>query len=151
MEHIKESYTWDYYHTLVSELRKKITPCPNIIIGIGKGGLVPGIILAENYGCTLINYGVRSYNGRHNNEIVEYQAVQNFEVLRDANILIVDDIADTGNTFNYVVQKFKKNFCENLTTASVFYKPKSTFKPDYFAREMSNSTWIVQPWETPDL
>ena len=143
----KMFYTWDYYHTLVGELRKKISPAPNIIVGIGKGGLIPGVILAESFECTLLNYGVRSYNGYSKENVVEYQPIEDFNVLRDANVLIVDDIADTGTTFAYAVKKFRKNFCERITTASVFYKPKSEFKPDHIALETSNDIWIVQPWE----
>lgn len=144
---LKKFYSWENYHKLVLELRKHITPAPNIIIGIGKGGLMPGIILAEEFECTLLNCGLRSYEGRTNGNIVEYQEINNFDVLRDANVLIVDDIADTGNTFKYLVHKFRKNFCERLVTASVFYKPHSVFKPDFIAEETPNDVWIVQPWE----
>jgi hypoxanthine phosphoribosyltransferase len=143
----KEYFSWEYYHTLVNELCKQIEPTPNIIVGIGKGGLVPGIILAETFECTLLNYGLRSYEGQNSSKIIEYQPIQNFDAMKDANVLIVDDIADTGNTFEHVVSQFKKNNCKNITTASVFYKPKSKFKPDCIAREMENDIWIVQPWE----
>lgn len=143
----KEVYSWEFYHHLVLELKKQITPAPNFIIGIGKGGLMPGIILAEQFECTLVNFGLRSYSGTFRDNIQEYQTLQHFEVLRDSNILIVDDIADTGSTFEYAVKKVKDNFCERITTASVFYKPKSIFKPDFIAREVPNDTWIVQPWE----
>lgn len=143
----KQNFSWSSYSDFVLELRKQITPAPNIIVGIGKGGLIPGVMLAEQFECTLVNYGLRSYNGYENTNIVEYQPIQNFESLRDANILIVDDIADTGNTFKYAVKKFKDNFCESVTTASIFYKPKSSFKPDYIVQEVSDETWIVQPWE----
>jgi xanthine phosphoribosyltransferase len=39
---------------------------------------------------------------------------------------------------------------QNLTTAIIksavlFYKPTSTFKPDYYAQETTE--WIVFPWE----
>jgi hypoxanthine phosphoribosyltransferase len=143
----KERYSWEFYHTLVLELAKQIKTTPNIIIGIGKGGLIPGVILAEKFECTLLNYGLRSYNGFTNTKVSEYQKITEFESLKQANILIVDDIADTGNTFKHVVDVFSKISCNSLNTACVFYKPQSSFKPNCIAREMPNDIWIVQPWE----
>jgi len=143
----KQHYNWDKFHQLVGEIKNKINCTPNIIVSIGKGGSIPGVILAEMFECNNLNLGLRSYKGETRGEIHEYQSIKCFEGLRDANILIVDDIADSGETFKYAVNKFKGNGCERVETASVFYKPCSKFKPNYFAEEVESSTWIVQPWE----
>jgi hypoxanthine phosphoribosyltransferase len=143
----KQHYSWDHFHTLVGEVKKKIKTAPNIIVSIGKGGSIPGVILAEEFECTNLNLGLRSYKGKTRGGIHEYQGIKCFDGLKDANILIVDDIADSGETLTYAVSKFKGNGCERLQTASVFYKPCSKFKPDYFAEEVEETTWIVQPWE----
>jgi len=52
--------------------------------------------------------------------------------------LIVDDIADTGLTLTSY---------KNFKIATVYYKPRSKIKPDYYVREVNNSDWIVFPWE----
>lgn len=143
----KVFYSWEHFHTLVSEIKKKVQTTPNIIVSIGKGGSIPGVILAEMFECTNLNLGLRSYKGETRGDIHEYQSIKCFEGLRDANILIVDDIADSGETFKYAVKKFLGNGCERVQTASVFYKPCSKFKPDYYAEEVDETTWIVQPWE----
>lgn len=148
----KQYYSWEHFHTLVREVKKKIKVTPNIIISIGKGGSIPGVILAEEFECTNLNLGLRSYKGKTRGEIHEYQSIKCFDGLRDANILIVDDIADSGETFEYARRKFTGNGCERVQTASVFYKPCSKFKPDYYAEEVEEDTWIIQPWEsTEDL
>lgn len=144
----KQFYSWEYYHTLVNELKKKIEVTPNIIVSIGKGGSIPGVILAEIFQCTNLNLGLRSYEGSARGEIHEYQGIKCFEGLRDVNILIVDDIADSGETFKYAVKKFIGNGCERVQTASVFYKTCSKFKPDYYVEKVNEDTWIVQPWES---
>jgi hypoxanthine phosphoribosyltransferase len=147
----KAFYSWDHFHTLVGEVKKKIQTTPNIIVSIGKGGSIPGVILAEEFECTNLNLGLRSYKGKTRGEIHEYQGIKCFEGLKDANILIVDDIADSGETFKYAVNKFIGNGCDRVQTASVFYKPCSKFKPDYYAEEVEETIWIVQPWEPTEV
>lgn len=143
----KQYYSWEYFHTLVKELKRQIEIFPNIIVSIGKGGSIPGVILAEEFNCTNLNLGLRSYKGQARGDIHEYQDIKCFDGLRDANILIVDDIADSGETLNYACRKFKGNGCERIQTASVFYKPCSKFKPNYIGLEVESEIWIVQPWE----
>lgn len=143
----KAFYSWDHFHTLVGEIKKQIKTKPNIIVSIGKGGSIPGVILAEMFECNNLNLGLKSYKGQTRGNIHEYQPITCFDNLRDLNILIVDDIADSGETFEYAVNKFKGNGCERVETASVFYKPCSKFKPDSYAEEVEETTWIVQPWE----
>lgn len=147
----KQHYSWDHFHSLVGEIKNKIQISPNIIVSIGKGGSIPGVILAEMFECNNLNFGLKSYKGKERGEIHEYQSIKCFDGLKDVNILIVDDIADSGETFKYAVSKFIGNGCERVQTASVFYKPCSKFKPDYFAEEVEESTWIVQPWEPMEV
>lgn len=146
----KQHYSWEHFHTLIGKVKKQIKTTPNIIVSIGKGGSIPGVVLAEMFECNNLNLGLKSYKGQQRGSIHEYQSIKCFDGLRDANILIVDDIADSGETMNYALNKFKGNGCEKVQTASIFYKPCSKFKPDYFAEEVEETIWIVQPWETLD-
>ena len=147
----KAFYSWDHFHQLVGEIKKKVDKTPNIIVSIGKGGSIPGVILAEMFECNNLNLGLKSYKGQNRGDIHEYQGIKCFDGLRDANILIVDDIADSGETFKYAVNRFIGNGCERVQTASVFYKPCSKFKPDYYAEVVDETTWIVQPWEPMEV
>lgn len=144
----KQHYSWEHFHTLVNKLKKQVKMSPNIIVSIGKGGSIPGVILAEMFDCNNINFGLKSYKGQTRGSIHEYQPIMCFDGLRDLNILIVDDIADSGETFEHAVRRFKSSGCEKVETASVFYKPCSKFKPDSYAEEVDETTWIVQPWES---
>lgn len=68
----------------------------------------------------------------------------------ELNILIVDDIIDTGDTMHVILDDIDEfsEFEYNKFTCSLFYKPHSKFKPDYYVKETSN--WIVFPWEKSD-
>jgi len=143
----KMVYSWDHYHRLVIELKRKIDWKPNIIISIGKGGSIPGVILAESYGINNLNIGIKSYNNFNQSKIIEYQDVPSYESLRGAHVLLVDDLADTGETIKYALEKFKLKNVDLVKTATVFKKSGSKIEPDYYAEEVSADTWIVQPWE----
>lgn len=60
--------------------------------------------------------------------------------------VVVDDIADTGITLKHFADK-------GFKIAVIWYKPRSTVKPDFFAMKDSRTkmggAWIVFPWETP--
>lgn len=61
------------------------------------------------------------------------------------NTLIVDDICDSGKTFENLVPN-KKNY----RTASIYYNVKQNYVVDYFARKIDRDyekSWIVFPWE----
>jgi len=61
---------------------------------------------------------------------------------RKFKLLVVDDIVDSGRTMIDML-----NGIEKLTvkTASLYWKPHSSFKPDYYVKQTSD--WIVFPWE----
>ena len=68
------------------------------------------------------------------------------------NILLCDDLSDTGITLNKSVDWLKKyepikDKIDNIKTATLWKKEKSTFNPDYCAVKLKNNPWIVQPFE----
>lgn len=54
--------------------------------------------------------------------------------LKDKNVLIVEDIIDTGLTLNYIVEILKKRDLKSISICCLLDKPsrrKSAIKPDY--------------------
>ncbi|UCN00697.1 phosphoribosyltransferase [Sulfurimonas sp. SWIR-19] len=61
-------------------------------------------------------------------------------------VLVVDDIADSGETLAYVMQHLQKNFPEAVFKSStLFYKKTSIYKPDFWINEAD--AWIEFFWE----
>jgi hypoxanthine phosphoribosyltransferase len=56
-----------------------------------------------------------------------------------SELLIVDDIADTGKT----LKKY-----DWFASATLYYKRRSVIKPTFYVKETEN--WIVFPWERLD-
>ncbi len=69
----------------------------------------------------------------------------------EVNILVIDDVSDTGKTFQEIQDTFIKYGDDSpLITykfAAMHYKPRTTFKPEIFMQEVPDDTWIVYPWE----
>ena len=55
----KQYYSWEHFHSLVNEVKKQIKVTPNIVVSIGKGGSIPGVILAEAFECTRHWYTIK--------------------------------------------------------------------------------------------
>ena len=67
-------------------------------------------------------------------------------------ILLIDDLRDTGLTLNKSIEWLKKyapikDKIEDIKTATLWKKKKSTFEPDYCAVKLKDNPWIVQPFE----
>ena len=62
------------------------------------------------------------------------------------DVLIVEDIVDSGYTLDYLVNNFKARGVNSITTATLLDKPlgrKIEFKPDYVGFELKGNDWVV--------
>ena len=70
------------------------------------------------------------------------------------NLLVIDDIVDTGETFKDIKEILDQSIEQIPTlqykTCSLFFKPRSIFKPDIYRQTVDNDTWVVFPWECTD-
>ena len=62
-------------------------------------------------------------------------------------VLLVDDVADTGKTLQKVAGAIKRRYGASVITCTVFYKPRSVIKPDFYAKEVGNDKWIIFEYE----
>lgn len=70
------------------------------------------------------------------------------ETLRGKDILIVEEVCDTGYTLSFLVDYLKKAGAGLVRTGVMHYKParnQTGFQPDWFIIETDQ--WIVYPWE----
>ena len=66
-----------------------------------------------------------------------------WDISQRKNILVVDDICDTGKTFQDIE-------LYGFQTAALFLRLDSPFKPELFSRISEDDSWIVFPWERKD-
>ena len=68
------------------------------------------------------------------------------------NILIIDDINDSGNTMKVISEMYSK-FLNKLKFAVLIDNKSSQFKVDFFSYQIDktvDNSWIVFPWESID-
>ena len=67
------------------------------------------------------------------------------------NILLCDDLSDTGVTLNKSIDWLKnialKGKIKDIKTAVLWRKKDSSFLPDFCAEKLKSNPWIVQPFE----
>ena len=142
-------------------LAKKIssTFTPDIVLGLWRGGSIPAIAIHEyfNYKGMNVESAVmitKSYTGINEQSEEIYIDISS-NVLKKLknknNILIVDDVIDSGNTIVTVLKYMvNNNITGNIKTASIYYKPKlSCILPDYYLYDTDD--WIVFPHELEGL
>jgi uncharacterized protein len=87
--------------------------------------------------------GVKFYAGI-NKKLKKPQIYQDLPVsIKGERILLFDDVADSGASLEFVQKYLQDKEVKSLTTATLFYKPFSSFKPDYYCS--STKAWIVFP------
>ena len=63
-------------------------------------------------------------------------------------ILIVDDVSDTGATFELARNFFRSKNPNKIFTLSPYIKPHTTFIPDFWIKKTSD--WIIFPYDIRD-
>jgi uncharacterized protein len=141
--------TWQHiYEMLLSQAEKISKSCfkPDVIIGIARGGWLPARVLTDLLEIpNLANVSAEYYVGvaETRNEPVLTQGIS--AAMTGKKVLVADDVADTGRSLKLVKEHVLQQGAEEVKTATLYYKPWSILKPDYYERE--TKLWIVFPWE----
>ena len=137
---------------------------PDYIVGIWRGGTPIGIAVQEYMdfvGIKTDHIAIRtsSYTGiakRSSRVRVHGLGYIIDNINAEDNLLIVDDVFDTGLSVDAVLrelrEKCRRNTPQVIKTATVYYKPekrKADFPPDYFVHETDD--WLVFPHELHGL
>jgi hypoxanthine phosphoribosyltransferase len=151
---------------LISELCRDIAVSgwrPDYVVGITRGGLIPAVHISHWLDCRMetLNVSLRDNDGQG--------PESNFWMAEDAfgsgdtekkNILIVDDINDTGATFNWIMKDWKSSVYNSDNTAwgnNVRFAVLIDNQASDCEREMDfcgmeinkaeDDVWVDFPWE----
>jgi len=150
---------WKEYNLIVEKLAIQIHQSgfkPDMLIGIMRGGAPIIDVLSRVFKLKCAYLAVESYSGEgtedQQGELVFSREMSSTVQEMKGNILLCDDLSDTGITFNKSIDWLKKyepikDKIEDIKTATLFKKKKSTFEPDFCANRLPDNPWIVQPFE----
>jgi hypothetical protein len=144
-----EVVSWDYAYQLLIELAEKVRRSnykPDLIVGISRGGWPPARVISdllENPNIANIKAEFYLDLGRTSEEPIITQTIS--APINGKKVLLVDDVADTGKTLKLVHDKLIEDGAEDVKVATLYYKPWSVFRPDFYMVE--TNVWVVFPWE----
>ena len=116
---------------------------PEVILPIARGGLCFGHLLSEELDIRDV-FCINSI-GYDKDKKLDNIKVFNIPTLENKRVLVVDDIADSGETLKEVLKVLKeKNPTCEFKTATLFYKKSSIIQPDFTIHEAKE--WINYFW-----
>lgn len=131
-------FSWKDIDTCVGTIAAKIDHAEikfNTIIGLSRGGLIPGVMLSHKLNCKFVPV---VWQTRDDN--VQWTDI--IQAHNSEDVLIVDDLVDSGRTFNEI-----KVYAPKAKWATLLNK-KVEIPVDFSAISMYNdSRWCVFPWE----
>jgi hypoxanthine phosphoribosyltransferase len=124
---------------------------PDVVIAIARGGLLVAGAISYALGtknCGSIN--VEFYTGVDERlpEPVLSGPMLDAPSLAGKNVLVVDDVSDSGHTLALVVGLLRDSSlghnAAEVRSATLYTKPRTVLVPDYTWRKTDD--WIVFPW-----
>jgi hypoxanthine phosphoribosyltransferase len=160
-------HTWQDVESQTQEILRQVhldAWRPDYVVGLTRGGLVPANLISQYIGCRMetLKVSLRDDTECESNLWMAEDAFGH-EMYKPKNILIVDDINDTGATLNYIREdwmsscfpkdkRWKEVWGNNVRVACLYDNESSKSKLDvaYSAvtiNKADKDVWIVFPWE----
>lgn len=150
--------SWQDYDDAIESLALKIHQSgwrADLILCLARGGLRPGDILSRIFDLPLGILSTSSYRENDGREQGSLQIATSISISRGeiaGNVLLVDDLVDSGITLQQVQRKLAAQFpgINEIKSAVLWYKACSVVVPDYYVSYLPTNPWIHQPFETYD-
>ena len=141
------SVSWNQLHTLTHSLTEKIQKKNSkldLIVGIARGGLTIAHIASDFLHLPVASFTISSYKDLKQQKMSDISYHVGGD-LKNKNILLMDDVSDTGKTFIRGIEYLKELGASNIITASPFIKPWTTHMPDFYVKKVDE--WIIFPYD----
>jgi hypoxanthine phosphoribosyltransferase len=141
--------SWDDIQSDLLTLADKITASgfsPDMIVGIARGGWVVARILSDLLDVNdLASVKISFYKGVYDTAKKPLIVQPISESSKGKRVLIVDDVADSGESLILAKNHILENGARDIKIATLHLKPWSKVVPDYYIE--STESWILYPWE----
>jgi len=138
--------SWEDFHSLCKGLAEAIFSFrPELILAIGRGGFYPGTLIAHILQTEL--YPIRI--SRRVNDRITYKTPQWLVepplVVKDRQVVIVDEICDTGETILLVKKRVEAMKATAVRSAVLYAHTWGAAVPDYIG--LITDRLLLNPWD----
>ena len=138
---------------LTNQLADKIKNTDNdfdCIVGIARGGSVPATMLSYQLEIPEVRHiQLSSYTEQQRGNVwmdeLDNNIIQHIK-LSYSHVLVVDDLSDSGQSFDFLTTKLR-HYDIPHKTAALYLKTGSEFRPDFYSAEIPQDLWLNFPWE----
>jgi len=142
---------WEYIYGLcrdVSDEVKRSEFEPDVVVALARGGWFAGRCLCDFLGLNdLTSLKIEHYVGtaqKSGEPEVRYPMPEGS--VADKDVLIIDDIADTGGSIETAYEYVQDREANEIRTATLQILQTSEFEPDYVGERLEQWAWVVYPW-----
>jgi len=143
---VKKYYSYENFRDDTKKLIALVKPfAPEAVVSIARGGYTLSHALTEGMNIrNLQSVRTELYDNETKRENITMHG--SCELEGKKRVLVVDDIADSGETLLHVMAYLKENFPHTeFKVATLFYKTTSQFQPDFWVNEATY--WVDFFWE----
>lgn len=141
------SVSWEQLQRDSFELARQINKANqhiDLIVAIARGGMSVAQLLSDFLGLPVATFTVSSYKDLQQQKLSEISFHVGGDV-KNKHILLVDDISDTGKTFERGIKYLHELGVSSIQTAAPFIKPGTAHLPDFYRTK--TAAWVVFPYE----
>lgn len=144
-----EVVSWGRVCHLASKLARKVRASdfhPDIVVAIARGGYVPARLLCDQLDLyNLVSLRIAHYTGSQKSGPARIVSPLGADI-KDKNVLLVDDVSDSGDTLQLALQHIHALGPRELRLAVLHHKQCASLVPDFFAQRVIRWRWITYPW-----
>ncbi|HSG49824.1 MAG TPA: phosphoribosyltransferase family protein [Longimicrobiales bacterium] len=138
--------SWEMFGELCRALALRVAQEyePEVVVGIARAGVVPAGVMASILRTDLYAMTIsRRQGSEHVRERPEVLSAAPSH-LRGKRVLIVDEIATSGDTLRMALAAVRDVGPAEVRTATCFVRPRE-YRPDFFALETDQE--LIFPWD----
>ncbi|MFB6084737.1 MAG: phosphoribosyltransferase [Halorientalis sp.] len=142
---------WEYIYGLCRDVSDQVKAAafePDIVVALARGGWFAGRCLCDFLGLDdLTSLKMEHYVGtaeKADEPSVRYPMPEGSVEGKD--VLIADDIADTGGSISRAHEYVTDRDCNEVRTATLQLLGTSSFEPDFVGERLAEWSWVVYPW-----
>lgn len=154
-KYITKKIDWNTIKKLAKLIGSKIKKdkfYPDVIVPILRGGMPLALILSQDLG--IRNFEtiqvVKSRNDKINSAFGKARVVNhtNMKLIRNKNILIVEDVIDTLDTLNTAIEIIKRYKPKKILITTLFnFTRNKNYNIVVGKSYLKNKYWIIFPWD----